>query len=1514
LVAPNVINHGVIQARLGTVHLASGDTAVVDLYGNQIMGIAVSDQVRKQLLANSGTLATEGGTVALTAASGKQIVDSLVEVKGELKAPTISQQGGKIIIAADKAIKNGSSTVTVQAKLDVSGKDAGEKGGRVLITADKVKLQSGTRINASGNTGGGKVQVGGAYQGGGSTPTAKYTTVEKDVIIKADGVRNGDGGRVIIWADNDTSYKGHISAKGGAQGGNGGLAEVSGKVHLDFRGTVDLLAPRGETGTLLLDPTDIVISANADSAVTAVTPFQPNADNAASNLNVTTLQNALASANVTVQTRATGTQQGNITVDAPITWTASRTLTLNAHNNIIVNQPISGNSTLNFISNGDVFLNADISHSTAGAFNVNFQPKTASTTIGVAGGAGTINLSTTDLGHIQNSVDGIAFGITTGTGKIDLGTYNWSALLSLTSNTGLIEINGNQNTGSSALTITTRNLSVNGDLSGTGTLIIKPPDLSFITLGLAGGAGTLNLDTTELNHIKSGWGSVQIGDGSAEALTVDAYTWNTPIRLHNGSSALTIAGDQNLGSNNLTLVTTNLALNNDLTGTGRLTISNNSTSTLGIAGGTGAIQLPAASLDHIKPGWNAVQITSSGAITLNAYTWNTSLELVPNSVAAVTIAGNQNLGANNLTIQTNNLAMNADVTGSGTLTIMPVSLTTTIGLAGGAGTLNLDTTELNHIQAGWGNIRIGSLTDTGARAVNAYTWNAPLELRSNSGIFTIAGDQNMGANNLTFNIAHNPVINAGLIGTGTLTFYPNGAAGLTTGLAGASGIINLDATELGRIGTGWQGINFGRADSTASIIVNAYTWLNPVEFQTLSGQIRFAQAQNFGAHNVSIISDGDLRIDNTFTGTGNLVIQPQTTAGTIGLAGGAGTINLTTTELNQLTNGWNSITIGRNDGAGAFNANAYTWNDNLTLRNGSGLMTIAGAQNFGANTAIIESDNLTLSAALNGTGNLTLRPSDTTASIGLAGGAGTLNLASSELDFLGTGWSNVIFGQSTGTGAMTLNAYSNWKSPVTFTKDATNVTNAIVLAGNQGVADPAATFTFAGNTELSSDISITTDDGNITFSEALDGNGHSLSLDAGEVAITLDSTTDMDDLTLIAEAFTLNDTVAGSGVLTLKPTLVASTMTVGGGAGDIIISSAGLDNITDGWESLVLGRADGATISNYRAVWDDPVTFLSGNDFINEAAITTADTILVNVGGDIILNHAIAAQGANNAIVLSAGNDFTNSAGATALTASNGRWLVYSSDPANNTRDGLLPDASDFNKTLTMNVPATIGAGNRFIYGTSTIPTLTYKVDDGSIIAGEIFDGTGSLTFQNGLIGDDTLTNIGLTGAALFNTTYTTADTAGIYPGALTATVGTLATPLGYTFTLDPGDLTVDPVPLTPTPSPSSPVVPTPGPTTPLPEVPTHPSSSVPPSVVMPVNKNTLDLVRTVETVFQHMDLDNHGEVKIDSRGNTSREGTLFSDLLLILDNEQIKGNQPGKVVVDTENTEDQNQKEDDSE
>lgn len=154
------------------------------------------------------------------------------------------------------------------------------------MLGDRVGLLS-ANINASGQVGGGTVLIGGDYRGLGSVPNAQFTTVDALTSIRADALTSGNGGKVVLWADNITRFSGAITAKGGSISGDGGFVEVSGKESLAHTGTADLSAVNGSTGTLLLDPANITIVASGGvndaqlsdikfsllMAVLGVTPF-----------------------------------------------------------------------------------------------------------------------------------------------------------------------------------------------------------------------------------------------------------------------------------------------------------------------------------------------------------------------------------------------------------------------------------------------------------------------------------------------------------------------------------------------------------------------------------------------------------------------------------------------------------------------------------------------------------------------------------------------------------------------------------------------------------------------------------------------------------------------------------------------------------------------------------------------------------------------------------------------------------------------------------------------------------------------------------------------------------------------------------------------------------------------------------------------------------------------------------------------------------------------------------------
>ena len=67
------------------------------------------------------------------------------------------------------------------------------------------------------------------------------------------------------------------------------------------------------------------------------------------------------------------------------------------------------------------------------------------------------------------------------------------------------------------------------------------------------------------------------------------------------------------------------------------------------------------------------------------------------------------------------------------------------------------------------------------------------------------------------------------------------------------------------------------------------------------------------------------------------------------------------------------------------------------------------------------------------------------------------------------------------------------------------------------------------------------------------------------------------------------------------------------------------------------------------------------------------------------------AQPNPNAIVLATGGNFLNGAGASALSVTSGRWLVYFADPALNTFGGLASgNGGLWSHTYAGNAPATL--------------------------------------------------------------------------------------------------------------------------------------------------------------------------------------------------------------------------------
>ncbi|NJN31275.1 MAG: filamentous hemagglutinin N-terminal domain-containing protein [Synechococcales cyanobacterium RM1_1_8] len=235
--------------------------------------LGVLGQADLFLLNPNGVLFGPGARLDLSGSFLASTAESF-EFGGGLQFNAVNPQPAPLLnIALRPGLQHGLGDVVNEGELRVStgesltliGNTARNQGllaapgGNIALLGNLVSLKDGSTVDVSSLSGGGQVFIGGAFQGQGITPRATRTFVGPEAMIKADAISQGNGGEVIVWADQDTRFYGQVSAQGGATGGNGGLVEVSGKDALQYDGRVNTAAANGIGGRLLLDPTNIEV-------------------------------------------------------------------------------------------------------------------------------------------------------------------------------------------------------------------------------------------------------------------------------------------------------------------------------------------------------------------------------------------------------------------------------------------------------------------------------------------------------------------------------------------------------------------------------------------------------------------------------------------------------------------------------------------------------------------------------------------------------------------------------------------------------------------------------------------------------------------------------------------------------------------------------------------------------------------------------------------------------------------------------------------------------------------------------------------------------------------------------------------------------------------------------------------------------------------------------------------------------------------------------------------------------
>jgi filamentous hemagglutinin family protein len=486
--------------------------------------LAVTSQHNLTLLAgqviNTGQLSAPGGTITVAAIPDSNLVQirrsgNLLSLElepprdtqgnilpvtpldlAELLTGTAPELDTKLTVTEDKTVQLSNSGITlpnqpgttiISGTLNVANTSLISANQSINIIGENVGLINAT-MNASGNHNGGIVRIGGDYQGQGSIPNAKQTFVSSNSMINVDSILNGDGGKVIVWGDNTTTFNGTILAGGGNDSGNGGFVEVSGKNNLIFRGNVDVMADKGQAGNLLLDPVNITI----------VDQPNPAPDDGELNDNTILFPDGILD-DFTISKGKLESLSGNVTLEAT--------------NNITIDDLASDNLGLNTGYGQTITFRADADGNGVGDFGMN-----PGDTIATGGGAITITGVNVNVGNINtlnfsNSLvtHGGDITIVTDGGNISTGDFRaWgraiigdSGTITLLANhgdirTGKIESQSTANLGNGGdinLTANRGNIELVGYINSSAEGIGHAGNINLTANG-----GDLKLTATEQNN------------------------------------------------------------------------------------------------------------------------------------------------------------------------------------------------------------------------------------------------------------------------------------------------------------------------------------------------------------------------------------------------------------------------------------------------------------------------------------------------------------------------------------------------------------------------------------------------------------------------------------------------------------------------------------------------------------------------------------------------------------------------------------------------------------------------------------------------------------------------------------------------------------------------------------------------------------------------------------------------------------------------------------------------------
>ncbi|MFC1635268.1 beta strand repeat-containing protein [Planctomycetota bacterium] len=843
LIGKQVTNSGNISCPAGYVVMAAGDRIFLGEPGSEIV-LEIDESSPSESadavgsgagVLNEGTVDAAGGIIALAAAG--DIYSQAISNVGSLSTSVEASDAGKVKLIATEG--------TVVSSGSIEATSSSGTGGTVQMLGDRVGLFDAAEIDVSGSDGGGTVLVGGDYQGKGEVPTASQTFIGPDSSIKADATENGDGGRIIVWADDITRFYGDISARGGAEAGDGGFVEVSGKENLGFYGYVDTQAPMGNNGTLLLDPTDLTITdtatgENLDPDFTGTINFGDGLNDGTDSVSAGVLEAIAAGTDIILQAT------NKITID-PLTsggkGGVDKELTLNQTGDVKFLTGAGGfsmatDNKINITGTANLTIDA-IAASSGGTGDGPVSLGELQTT------SGNITVRGTTVTLNENFTAGGAIAVT-GT-NINLNGTTYTSTGNDVTFDGEVDLDAGVTT-----TVVTA-----GGVAGDAVTFTSPVNdaASDTTLQLVGGAGEVdmqgNVGTVEAFTVSSA-GQVDLADVTAdEAISVTGTNIDLNGTTYTSTgNDVTFDGEVDLDAGVTTTVVTAGGVAGDaVTFTSPVNDAASDT-TLQLVGGAGEVDMQ-GNVGTME----AFTVSSTGQVDLADVTANEAISVTGTNIdlngTTYTSTGNDVTfdGA----VDLDALATTTVLTAGGvvgdvvtfTRTIADAASDTTLQLVAGAGEVDMqgDVGTTNAVEA-------FIVSSAGQVDLANVTTDGNLELH---GTTTVADGSTLTAGN-------NLDVGANVTGNGALTLIATGGSISGSGTIQATDGAGTDLTLRQGISLDLANLTFGNQSNT-DLMVESYTrGITIDETKPANAADQWKSIAATAVNNIELSSDDNIRI------------------------------------------------------------------------------------------------------------------------------------------------------------------------------------------------------------------------------------------------------------------------------------------------------------------------------------------------------------------------------------------------------------------------------------------------------------------------------------------------------------------------------------------------------------------------------------------------------------------------------------------------------------------------------